>query len=110
MGVMFFALALPGGCRQTGRSGLIQSADLPDFIQVGEIYDFYFGNVGVVVEVLEVRSNGWVKGRVILGGEGERWWNIRQLVAVKPWIKESKRSSGVKPTPAPEPLPPLTLP
>jgi hypothetical protein len=83
MGVMVFALALPGGCRQTGRSGLIQSADLPDFIQVGEIYDFYFGNVGVVVEVLEVRSNGCVKGRVILGGEGERWWNIRQLVVLR---------------------------
>jgi hypothetical protein len=88
MGLMAFALALPGGCRQTGRSGAV-----PDFIQVNRVYYFDKPADCERGRVLEVRPDGWIRIRpIIFDGikqkyfeykKYEKWCNINLVGAVR---------------------------
>jgi hypothetical protein len=77
--LVVLVLALLGGCQQRGSTG----AAVPDFIQVGKVYDFISPPGGIKEgRVLEIRSDGWI--RVQVGASDRVYWvNVNQVILVE---------------------------
>ncbi len=54
----------------------------PSFIQVGEIYDLHAADAMLTAEVLEIRSDGWLKIKERSSGK-LGWINLEHLWGIK---------------------------